>query len=310
MTIESMKELYERVSKERQENLPRYTEIMNKYFPNKMCSQYDRFKNDGGEYGLYKREERTEEEWQGAWKYYLKYHKGYENGGLYNDYADDFRDPQDGSFYGLFSYEMMWGDDKIPEADFIRRFHSVVSTYASCKNFLENPEGNRLEDSEPLFFDHEDILITDPCYILVKEEGDHKDDWHKCNYGSNFEVLGIHKYITRDTLYGDWGCTVWNKDTKEEIGEFCADAGLVSILSLDEVKAYNPDIEKWCEEHKWCATIIRDFTGKAQIKVGFSDGDKKDEEDEPIYYEFYCYVEGEGLKDEGSINFYGGQTGF
>ncbi len=301
MTIESMKELYERVSKERQELLPRYTEIMNKYFPDKMCSPYERFKNDGGEYGIYKGEERTEEEWQKDWRDYLKYHKG----SLYNGYADDFRDPQNESFYDLFSYEMVWGDDKIPEADFINKFVSVVSAYVSCEHFLENPKGSRLEDSEPLIFDHEDILITDPCYILVKEEGNHEDDWNKCNYGSNFEVLGIHKYITRDTLYGDWGCKVWNKDTKEEIGEFCADAGLVSILSLDEVKAYNPDIEKWCEEHKWCATIIRNFTGKAQIKVGFSGCDNKDEEgeDEPIYYEFYCYVEGEG-----SVNFYGGQT--
>ena len=120
------------------------------------------------------------------------------------------------------------------------------------------------------------------------------DDWSKCNYGSLMEALGINNYITRDTLYGDWSCTTYNTDNEEVLGEFCADAGLVSVFKYDEVKAYNPDIDKWCEEHTWCATIIKNFTGTVQVKIGF------DHE----YYDFYCYVEGKG-----SVNFKGCQTG-
>lgn len=39
------------------------------------------------------------------------------------------------------------------------------------------------------------------------------------------EILGITKYLVRDTIYGDWSCTTFNSDNKEPIGEFCADAG-------------------------------------------------------------------------------------
>ena len=74
-----------------------------------------------------------------------------------------------------------------------------------------------------------DIIITDPCYICKD------DDWSKCGYGDHMERLGIKNYICRDTIYGDWSCTTFNSDTKEPIGEFCADAGLVAVFLLDEV---------------------------------------------------------------------------
>lgn len=85
--------------------------------------------------------------------------------------------------------------------------------------------------------------------------------WHLCNYGYDFEVFGIHNYMTHSTLYGDWSCTVYNSDTSEPIGNFCADAGLVSVFLLDEVRIYNPDIDKWIEGHPWCATVIKGFDG-------------------------------------------------
>ena len=80
-----------------------------------------------------------------------------------------------------------------------------------------------------------DIIITDPCYICKN------GDWSKCGYGDNMGRLGIKNYICRDTIYGDWSCTTFNSDTKEPIGEFCADAGLVAVFLLDEVLKYNPD---------------------------------------------------------------------
>lgn len=148
------------------------------------------------------------------------------------------------------------------------------------------------------------------------------DDWAKCDFGEDMEVLGIHNYFTEPTIYGDWSCNTYkisenpkdfvNKveqdikdnlyeeefgneetyipDCGEEIGEFCADAGLVSVFLLDEILAYNPNWAKWIEEHPWCATIIEDFEGEV---------------------EYYCdEVETDAhIVGEGNINFYTIQTG-
>lgn len=141
------------------------------------------------------------------------------------------------------------------------------------------------------------------------------DDWNKCNYGENMEVLGIHNYISESTIYGDWSCTTYQteeepkellesilrvlKDDKREeldtfdednyIGGFCADAGLVGVFLLDEILAYNPGWKSWIEEHSWCATIIDDFEGEVEYYI-----DKVDRE---------AHIVGTG-----SINFYTTQT--
>lgn len=111
------------------------------------------------------------------------------------------------------------------------------------------------------------------------------DDWIKCEYGGNMEALGISTYFTKSTIYGDWGCTTYKitedpykvidnfVETKEKgyecskLGDFCADAGLVSVFLLDEVRKYNPNIDKWIEEHDWCVTKISDFDGEANYYV-------------------------------------------
>ena len=76
-------------------------------------------------------------------------------------------------------------------------------------------------------------------------------DWDICEYGSAMEKLGYFtndKYATADTLYGDWSCTTYNTDTKEEIGYYCADAGLVSVFSLEilNIVSLNIGIMKNC----------------------------------------------------------------
>lgn len=53
----------------------------------------------------------------------------------------------------------------------------------------------------------------------------------------------------------------------ENIGHFCADAGLVSVFLLDEVLAYNPDFLQWAEGHPWCVTMIKDFDGNVEYYV-------------------------------------------
>ena len=149
------------------------------------------------------------------------------------------------------------------------------------------------------------------------------DDWDKCDFGENMEVLDIHNYISESTIYGDWSCTTYQidgvpkrvckqlllqalndnleneeygddelliPDEGKAIGGFCADTGLVGVFLLDEVLAYNPEWKSWIEEHSWCATIIEDFEGEVEYYI-----DKVDEE---------AHIVGTG-----NINFYTAQTG-
>ena len=142
------------------------------------------------------------------------------------------------------------------------------------------------------------------------------DDWDKCNYGKNMEVLGIHNYISKSTIYGDWGCTTYQteeepkklledilqtlKDGMSEdlaafdegkaIGNFCADSGYVGVFLLDEILAYNPKWESWIKERSWCATIIRDFEGEVEYYIDKVNGE--------------AHIVGTG-----NINFYTAQTG-
>lgn len=138
-----------------------------------------------------------------------------------------------------------------------------------------------------------------------------KDDWSRCGCGQNMEVLGIHNYITESTIYGDWSCTTY-KITEDpykvvnnlaeasekgedygivcsKLGNFCADAGLVSVFNLDEVRKYNPDIDEWIASHDWCVTTIPDFDGEVNYYV-----DKQG----------FAHIVGVG-----NVNFFTNQTG-
>lgn len=149
-----------------------------------------------------------------------------------------------------------------------------------------------------------DIIITDPCYIIKKSS----NDWEKCGYGSDMKALGIHNYICRDTIYGDWSCTTFDSDTKEPIGDFCADAGMVAVFLLDEVLKYNPDFD-YHINRPWTTTLITDFDGDVHFEVVHKEG----------YYEedTEWWNKGDKWEDnqvqvigKGNINFVGKQTGF
>lgn len=128
--------------------------------------------------------------------------------------------------------------------------------------------------AEGLDFNHEDIVITDPCYF-------HTDTLPE-------------KMIQRDTIYGDWSCTVYEDcDEPSKIGEFCADSGMVCVAALKDVLNLNPEFENWAKEHDWCATIIRNYTGHVAI-VEKKNGD-------------YAYVVVEGKGPE--MSFTTAQTG-
>lgn len=110
-----------------------------------------------------------------------------------------------------------------------------------------------------------DIIITDPCYIMRKDKG-HENDWENCKYGQEMETFGIHTYLTRDTIFGDWSCSTINADTGKQIGSFCADAGMVSVFLLDEVLKYNPGFD-YHKKREWTTTLIEDFHGTIKICV-------------------------------------------
>lgn len=108
-----------------------------------------------------------------------------------------------------------------------------------------------------------------------------KDDWSRCDYGYNMEALGISTYFTKSTICGDWDCITYKieenpyevvnnfVETSEKgedygieyskLGNFCTDSGLVSVFLLDEVRKYNPSIDKWIASHAWCITTIPYF---------------------------------------------------
>lgn len=166
-------------------------------------------------------------------------------------------------------------------------------------------------DSDQIIFNG-DILITDPCYI-IREDKD--GDWGICCYGYDMEKLGINHYMTRNTLCGDWGCTTYNLDTKEKIGEFCADAGLVSVFLLDEVLKYNPDYD-WHITKPYTATVIKDFKGTVKFVVKYQDGYYENETEYhrkgEHWEEYYLEVIGHGINKvtDKPINFVGKQGSF
>lgn len=97
-----------------------------------------------------------------------------------------------------------------------------------------------------------DVIITDPCYIL-----DNSDKKHSF---FEFDIFETSKYLSRDTLYGDWSCTTYNSDTKEAIGQFCADSGYVAVFLLEDVLKFNPEFDYHITK-PWTTTWIKDFEG-------------------------------------------------
>ena len=107
-----------------------------------------------------------------------------------------------------------------------------------------------IQDSDPVEIEG-DIVITDPCYTT--------DKW--LDEGFDLDSLPL----CRDTMYGDWSCTTFNTVTNEVIGEFCADAGMVCVDTLENIKKRKPNFEEdLCE---WCRTIIKDFKGTVKFEI-------------------------------------------
>lgn len=93
----------------------------------------------------------------------------------------------------------------------------------------------------------------------------HPDDWEVCSYGDEMGKLGLTTYLTNTTIYGDWSCTTFEDKTEKELGQFCADAGMVGVFLLSEVLNYNPKFDHHTEK-PWTTTLIKNFKGTVYIE--------------------------------------------
>ena len=161
----------------------------------------------------------------------------------------------------------------------------------NVKIYIDNISS--IQDSDPVEIEG-DIVITDPCYTTEK--------W--CDEGFDLDSLPL----CRDTIYGDWSCTTYNTRTNEVIGEFCADAGMVCVDTLENIKKRKPNFEEDLGE--WCRTIIRNFKGTVKFEVVCL----KENDDISTKFNLWDYevrVVGDGVNTKTGeiIHFYTKQTG-
>lgn len=133
------------------------------------------------------------------------------------------------------------------------------------------------------------FVITDPCYLkhsyplqqrstiygdwsCMIYKGDRKKnilpkEWDKY-YFKFFKEYNSEPLISneeeRNKRYEEYKAFKYNWLKENCLGEFCADAGEVGIFFWETM---NPTDRKWCEEHPWCAVVIKDFEGEITFEV-------------------------------------------
>ena len=125
-----------------------------------------------------------------------------------------------------------------------------------------------------------DIIITDPCYIILD---DRRDDWRKSSYGEDIFFLSFGHYLCKTTLIGDWNCEVFKgsgsrlwfpQAPEKKIGDFSADACKVCVFYLRDILRYNPAFDDHTNQ-PWCACWIKNFQGTVKIVTKLDpDGDE------------------------------------
>ena len=160
---------------------------------------------------------------------------------------------------------------------------------------LDDYSGMTKQELEAIGFfeDHKRLKEADAQW-----EEEHPDDWDVCECGYNMAALGFTNSMVRDTLYGDWGCTTYNVETKEPIGKFCADSGQVAVFHLSEVLAYNPEYNDHIEKPH-CVTLINNFKGVVRFVVkeqtGVYESDTKWWKAGDTWIDYTVHVVGEGI---------------
>ena len=93
----------------------------------------------------------------------------------------------------------------------------------------------------------------------------------------------------KNKLYEEYKQYKKQFNTEHTLGSFCADAGMVCVVYLEDVLKFNPNFKQWANTHTWCVTIIEDFNGNIEYEI--------DENNE-------AHIVGIG-----NINFYTSQSG-
>lgn len=233
---------------------------------------------------------------------------------IFNDYENALRCPNMYSRYVDSTPMHFDGDIVITDPCYIIK-HRDQSTRPKWSDYMRRDSYQGMSQEELVLVGYyEDHKRLDEAQRKWDEEN--PDDWNLCDYGNNMNILGLTTWMTRDTLYGDWSCTTFNSDTKESIGGFCADAGLVSVFLLKEIMEYNPDFyTHHLEERDWTATLIRDFVGDVQFVIeretGVYEEDTKWWKAGDTWEEFVVRVVGHGVNKVTGvpINFITSQTG-
>lgn len=151
----------------------------------------------------------------------------------------------------------------ITDPCYILKEDTQDSDWNSC-NYGENMEALGLKNyiSEPTIFGDWSCATycvgdSDPLSKLEELETLESDAYNIDNDedASSEEVEEVYKALAEAS------------SELSSIGEFSADAGMVAVLSLDEVLKYNPDFDSWISEHPWCVTVIKDFDGEVDYVV-------------------------------------------
>lgn len=141
--------------------------------------------------------------------------------------------------------------------------NGAIKGYIRSIQERRNISSDSLIDSDPISFNG-DIIITDPCYIISKE--DIGLDFRSSKFHSKMKSLGISTYLLNETLSSDWNCKIRNPYTDEEYGKAHSDSGLISVLLLDEALKCNPSFDRHINE-EWTTTWIKGFNGTVQIVI-------------------------------------------
>ena len=121
------------------------------------------------------------------------------------------------------------------------------------------------------------------------------NDGQDCQPTYNFlSELGFTSCFCGSTIYGDWSCSVFNMDTKEKIGTFCADGAMYGVFLLEEILRVVPKFD-YHITNAWTTAWIKDFHGDIDASI-LEEGDPPEKEVKIV--------------GKGNINFVGEQTGF
>lgn len=115
--------------------------------------------------------------------------------------------------------------------------------------------------------DNDTLVITDPCYIMPDEHWEHFLDMEftptpigLANYLRQYHNFG--EVVADDTGVGDWSNEVYDIQSNETLGSFCADAGMVICCTASDLKNYGADFDKIKSlAERGCATIIENYSG-------------------------------------------------